>query len=57
VGILFIGEDLDIILKLCDRVMVLSSGKVTGILPTENATKEKIGYLMSDEIPEEEMLI
>lgn len=57
VGILFIGEDLDIILKLCDRVMVLSSGKVTGILPTENTTKEKIGFLMSDEIPEEEMLL
>jgi len=57
VGILFIGEDLDIILKLCDRVMVLSSGKVTGMLSTENTTKEKIGYLMSDEIPEEEMLL
>jgi len=57
VGILFIGEDLDIILKLCDRVMVLSSGKVTGMLSTENTTKEKIGYLMSDEIPEEEILL
>jgi simple sugar transport system ATP-binding protein len=53
VGILFIGEDLDVLLKLCDRIMVLSSGKVTGIVSTKETTKEKIGFLMSDEIDTE----
>src|SRR6056297_1909257 len=57
VGILFIGEDLDIILKLCDRIMVLSSGKVTGVLSAEGTTKEKIGLLMSDEIDTEVLTV
>jgi simple sugar transport system ATP-binding protein len=46
-GILFIGEDLDVMLELCDRIMVLCHGKVTGIVDTENATKEQIGLLMT----------
>src|SRR6056297_2700460 len=57
VGILFIGEDLDVLMKLCDRIMVLSSGRVTGIVSTENTTKEKIGLLMSDEIDSEVLTV
>ena len=48
VGILFIGEDLDVMLELCDRIMVLCHGRVTGIIDTKSATKEQIGLLMTD---------
>lgn len=47
VGILFIGEDLDVLLELCDRIMVLCDGRVTGILDAKTATKEQIGLLMA----------
>ena len=48
VGVLFIGEDLDVMLELCDRIMVLCHGKVTGIIDTKTATKEQLGLLMTD---------
>jgi len=47
VGILFIGEDLDVLLELCDRILVLSGGKVTGLVDAASATKEEIGYMMT----------
>lgn len=48
VGVLFIGEDLDVMLKLCDRIMVLCQGKITGIVDGKEATKEELGLLMTD---------
>ena len=48
VGILFIGEDLDVMLELCDRIMVLCHGRVTGIVDGRTATKEQLGLLMTD---------
>lgn len=48
VGVLFIGEDLDVMLELCDRIMVLCHGKVTGIIEASKTTKEEIGLLMTD---------
>lgn len=47
VGVLFIGEDLDVLIQLCDRVMVICGGEITGILQGEDATKEEIGLLMT----------
>jgi len=47
VAVLFIGEDLDVMLELCDRIMVLCHGKVTGIVDAKAATKEQIGLLMT----------
>ncbi|MFA6736149.1 MAG: ABC transporter ATP-binding protein [Saccharofermentanales bacterium] len=47
VAVLFIGEDLDVLLELCDRIMVLNSGKVTGIVEARSSGKEEIGMLMS----------
>jgi len=47
VAILFIGEDIDVMLGLCDRIMVLCHGEITGIVDAENATKEEIGLLMT----------
>lgn len=47
VAVIFVGEDLDVLLELCDRIMVIGSGKVTGIVDGRNATKEEIGLLMT----------
>ncbi|GHU66692.1 ABC transporter [Clostridia bacterium] len=47
VGIIFVGEDLDVLLGLCDRILVLSCGRITGMLNARLTTKEEIGYLMA----------
>ena len=47
VAILYIGEDLDVLLELCDRIMVLCAGEVTGIVDARSTTKEEIGQMMS----------
>lgn len=47
VAVIFVGEDLDVLVELCDRIMVLNAGRVTGILDGREATKEKIGLLMT----------
>ena len=47
VAVIFVGEDLDVLLELCDRIMVIGSGKVTGILDAATATKEEIGLKMT----------
>ena len=46
VGVLLIAEDLDVLLQLSDKVMVLSNGEITGILDAESVTKEEVGLLM-----------
>ncbi|SKC02379.1 simple sugar transport system ATP-binding protein [Lachnospiraceae bacterium] len=48
VAVICVIEDLDVLLELCDRILVLSGGKVTGIEDARTATKEKIGMLMMD---------
>ncbi len=47
-GVLFICEDLDVMLELCDRILILCHGRVTGILDAKTATKEQLGLLMTD---------
>lgn len=54
VAILFVGEDIDVMLALCDRIMVLCHGSVTGILDAKKATKEGIGLLMAGHVEEEQ---
>ena len=49
VGILYIGEDLDVLIELCNRIMVLCNGKVTGIADSESVTKEDLGLMMAGE--------
>jgi len=46
VAILYIAEDLDSLLGLCDRIMVISGGEITGIVDARKATKEQLGLLM-----------
>jgi simple sugar transport system ATP-binding protein len=54
VGVLFIGEDLDVLLELCDRIMVLCGGKITGIVNASQVTKEEVGLLMTGTVLEKE---
>ncbi len=46
-SIIFVGEDLDVLIDLCDRIMVISSGGISGIVDARNTTKEEIGVLMT----------
>lgn len=47
VAVLFIGEDLDVLLELSDRILVLCHGKITGIVDAKQVSKEQIGLLMT----------
>ena len=47
VAVIFVGEDLDVLLELCDRIMVITAGKITGILDARTVSKEEIGVLMT----------
>ena len=47
VAVIYAGEDLDVLLELCDRIMVLCSGQVNGIVDGRTATKEQVGLLMT----------
>ena len=46
-AVIFVGEDLDVLLSLCDRIMVVSGGKVTGTVDARRAEKDEIGLLMT----------
>ena len=47
VGVIYVGEDLDVLLELSDRILVLCGGKVSGIVPGRGADKRKIGRMMT----------
>ena len=47
VAVIFVGEDLDVLLELCDRILVLCGGKVSDIVNGRTATKEQVGLLMT----------
>ena len=47
VAVIFVGEDLDVLLSLCDRIMVVAGGKVTGTVDARVAEKDEIGLLMT----------
>lgn len=53
VAIIFIGEDLDVLLQLSDKIMVLCHGKITGIVDAKSVTKEQIGLMMTGKTAEE----
>lgn len=46
-GILYIGEDLDVLLELSDRIMVMCDGEITGIVEANKTDKEELGFLMA----------
>lgn len=47
VGILFVGEDLDVMMALCDKIMVLCHGKLMGVVHAHKVTKEELGLMMT----------
>ncbi len=47
VAVIFVGEDLDVLIELCDRILVIGSGRVTGVVDGRSAKKEEIGLLMT----------
>ncbi len=47
VAVIFVGEGLDVLLELCDRIMVINGGKITGFADGRTATKEEIGLMMT----------
>ncbi len=47
VAVIYVGEDLDVLLELSDRILVLCAGSVSGILDARTATKEEVGLLMT----------
>ena len=46
-AVIYVGEDLDVLVELCDRILVLCDGKVSGIVDGRNTTKEEVGLLMT----------
>ena len=47
VAVIFVGEDLDVLISLCDRIMVINSGAITGVVDARTTTKEELGLLMT----------
>ncbi len=47
VAVIFVGEDLDVLMELCDRILVINSGKIAGVVDGRTARKDEIGLLMT----------
>ena len=47
VAVIFVGEDLDVLMALSDRIMVMNGGRITGTVDARNTSKEEIGLLMT----------
>ena len=47
VSVIYVGEDLDVLLELCDRILVLCGGKVSGIVDGRKTTKDAVGLMMT----------
>ena len=47
VAVVFVGEDLDVLLELCDRILVLCGGRVSGIVEGRGAQKPEVGMMMT----------
>ena len=47
VAVVYVGEDLDVLLALSDRILVLCEGRVNGILDARTTDKNEVGMLMT----------
>ena len=47
VAVIYVGEDLDVLLELADRILVLCGGKVSGLIPGRGAKKRDVGMMMT----------
>lgn len=48
VAVVYVGEDLDVLLELCDRILVLCGGRVSGIVDARHTTKSEVGLMMTE---------
>ena len=48
VAVVYVGEDLDVLIDLCDRILVLCGGRENGVLDARTTTKEEVGLLMTN---------
>ena len=53
-AVIFVGEDIDVLIELCDRIMVMNSGKISGVVDGRTAPKEEIGLLMTKRVERED---
>lgn len=54
VGVLYIGEDIDVLLQLSDRIMVMCEGEITGICEASGVTRDEVGLMMAGKKYEKE---
>ena len=54
-AVICVGEDLDVLLALCDRILVMADGHISGIVDARTATKEQIGLMMTNHDTKEAM--
>lgn len=47
VAVIFVGEDLDVLVELSDRIMVLCGGEVSGIVDARTTDKNEVGMMMT----------
>lgn len=47
VAVIFVGEDLDVLVELSDRIMVLCGGEVSGIVDARATDKNEVGMMMT----------
>ena len=47
VAVVYVGEDLDVLLELCDRILVLCGGKVSGVVDGRTTNKNEVGMMMT----------
>ena len=46
-AVICVGEDLDVLLALCDRILVLQGGRCAGIVEARSVSKEEVGLMMT----------
>ena len=54
VAVIFVGEDLDVLMELCDRILVINAGRIAGVVDGRTARKDEIGLLMTKSYEEGE---
>ena len=47
VAVLYVGEDLDVLVELCDKILVLCGGKVSGLVDGRSTDKRQVGAMMT----------
>ena len=47
VAVVYVGEDLDVLLELSDRILVLCGGKVSGVVEGRRTNKREVGLMMT----------